>query len=321
MLLDAILLVILSVFVIAGLVRGALATGTNLATLIVAYLAAVWAAGHLGPDLARELDLSEFYGAPIAGSLGFLVGYVVASLVGWVLLRWDRLRTEGHSRGWIDRIVGGGFGGVRGAMVVLLLCWLAIWLDAARDLELASMLNSMPETENSRVAAITRKTVAGVVGKVLGEGGDEPGSRIVARLASDPGATLTGLQELLDSEQIIDLQDDKHFWVLVENGAADAALNRLSFYRIAHDEGLRRDLADLGVISEAAAGDIDVFHAEMAAVLSEIGPRLKGLRDDPELQQMAQDPEIVSLLENGETLALLRHPEIQRIVDRIASQP
>ncbi len=321
MLLDSILLVILSIFVIAGLVRGALATGTNLATLIVAYLAAVWAAGHLGPDLARELELSEFYGAPIAGSLGFLVGYVIASLVGWVLLRWDRLRSEGHSRGWIDRIVGGAFGSVRGGLVVLLLCWLAIWLDAARDLELASMLDSMPETENSRVASITRKTVAGVVGKVLGDGANEPGSRVVARLASDPGTTLKGLQELLDSQQIIDLQEDRHFWILIENGASDSALNRLSFYRIAHDEELRRNLADLGVISEEAAGDIDVLHAEAAAVFAEIGPRLKGLRDDPELQQMAQDPEIVSLLQNGDTLALLRRPEIRRIVDRIASQP
>ena len=94
--------------------------------------------------------------------------------------------------------------------------------------------------------------------------------------------------------------------------------NRSSFYRIAHDPGLRAHLADLGLVSAAAAGDSKRFRDEVREVLDEVGPRIKGLRNDPELQRLARDPEIHGLLESGDTLGLLTHPDIQALASRLS---
>ncbi|MBW1886486.1 MAG: hypothetical protein JRJ58_23375, partial [Deltaproteobacteria bacterium] len=139
-------------------------------------------------------------------------------------------------------------------------------------------------------------------------------------LAASPGPALKGLQDLLADDKIADLQRDKLFWTLIENGASERALNRLSFYQISHSAEMRKRLADLGIVSPTAENDVEAFRQEARLVFEEVGPKLKGLREDPELRRLAENPEIVSLLENGNTLALLSRPEIQSIVDRIAKR-
>jgi hypothetical protein len=322
MLLDFILVGILGLFVGFGLLRGALVTGTKLAVLVLAYLTAVWAAQHLGIEMAQEMGWPEILGPPLAGSLGFILGYVIAGVASSLLTSWDRARVvlKGGSRGGLDRLLGGFFGGVRGAMVVLLLAWLAIWLDAGRDLGVLPLFGDhVPETSDSRVAFVTEKVVESAVESALStDDGDGRSARVAARIAASPASALAGLRNLLDGERIAELQQDPLFWTLIENGATERATNRLSFYRIAQDGEMRQSLADLGIISPEAAKDVDVFSEEARTVLASVGPRLKGLRDDPELQQLAEDPKIVALLESGDTLALIQNPQIQGLVDRVS---
>jgi uncharacterized membrane protein required for colicin V production len=321
MLLDLILLSLLGAFVLMGGYRGALAAGTSVVSLLLAYGGGVYCAQNFSAVLAEKFSLSSLYATAAAGSAGFVATFIAAGILGSLLRGWDRDRLDGESRGWLDRVGGGIFGGVRGGLVVLLLTWLVIWVDAARDLGVIEDIDSLPQTEASSFAAATRSVVAEVVSRVMVENGAAPetGARLVAQLASNPGTALKGLQDLLADPKIEDLQRDKLFWTLIENGAAERALNRLAFYQLSHDATMRRRLADLGIVSDKAATDVEAFRQEARTVFEQVGPKLKGLREDPELLRLAENPEIVSLLENGDTLALLNRPEIQSIVDRIAN--
>ncbi len=320
MLLDVIALALLTGFVGLGAWRGALVSGTNVVALLLAYGGGIVAAGRLAEPLAARLAIAEFYATAAAGTLGFVGAFAVAGLLGSLLRSWDATRLGDDPRSLVDRAFGGFFGGLRGALVVLLLSWLAIWLDAARDLEAIEGLEALPQTEASAVAKVTRSAVAEVVGLALDEDGDsvKPGTRLMAQFAANPGPALTGLRDLLADPKIGELQQDKLFWTLIENGASERALNRLTFYQVSHDDEMRGRLADLGVVSGEARADVEVFRDEARSVFDQVGPRLKGLREDPEIQQLARNPEIVQLLENGDTLALINRPEIQSIVDRIS---
>jgi membrane protein required for colicin V production len=322
MLLDLILFGFLASFVALGAYRGGLASGTSVVSLLLAYAGGIFCAQNLSEPLAEKLAISELFAGVAAGSLGFIGSFVIAGLLGSLLKRWDEERLGEDSRGTVDRAVGGFFGAVRGGLVVLLLSWLVIWLDAARDLGAIQGLAQLPESEDSRFADATRTVVSEVVSRALVENGETPeaSARMMAKLAASPGVALKGLQVLLADEKIADLQRDRLFWTLIENGASERALNRLSFYQISHDAQMRKRLVDLGIVSVGAETDVEAFRQEARLVFDEVGPKLKGLREDPELRRLAENPEIIDLLENGDTLALLNRPEIQSIVDRIANQ-
>ncbi|MFT5444016.1 MAG: membrane protein required for colicin V production [Myxococcota bacterium] len=323
MILDVVLGCVLVAFVLLGTIRGALAAGTSVVSLLLGYGAGVYCAQRFAASLGARLDVSELIAGALAGSLGFMLALTVAGRLGSLLRGWDKDRLAGAGRGSADRLVGGLFGLVRGGLVVLLLAWLAIWLDAARDLGAIDRVDEIPQTEGSRVAAMTRTAVAEAVTRVLVENdkGSEPGALLMARLASNPGESLAGLREVLADDRVAQLQQDKLFWTLIENGASERALNRLSFYQVSHDDTMRQRLAQLGIVSAAAGKSVETFRDEARDVFDRVGPRLKGLREDPELQQLAANPEIVSLLESGDTLALLSRPEIQRLVDRLSKAP
>jgi membrane protein required for colicin V production len=321
MTLDVILLGLLGAFVLLGAYRGAMASGSSVVSLLLAYGGGAYCAQTFAVTLAEKLAISSLYGTVVAGSAGFVATFIAAALVGSLLRGWDRDRLDGDSRGWLDRTGGAMFGGIRGGLVVLLLSWLMIWLDAARDLGAIQEIDQLPQTEDSSLAAATRSVVAEVINRAMVENGEAPetGARVVAQLASNPGTALKGLQDLLSDPMIEALQRDKLFWTLIENGAAERALNRLSFYQVSHNDEMRGRLANLGIVSSSAATDVETFRQEARTVFEQVGPKLKGLREDPELLRLAENPEIVSLLENGDTLELLSRPEIQSIIDRIAN--
>lgn len=172
MLLDVILLGLLGAFILMGAFRGALASGTSVVSLLLAYGGGVYCAQNLSEALAEKLAISSLYGAALTGSLGFIATFTAAGLLGSLLRGWDRERLDGDARGWLDRLSGGVFGGIRGGLVVLLLTWLAIWLDAARDLGAIENMDQLPQTEDSAVAGATRAVVAEVISRAMVENGD-----------------------------------------------------------------------------------------------------------------------------------------------------
>ena len=148
MVLDLIALGVLALFVLIGLLRGGLASGTGLVNLAASYLAAVLSAQHLGPRVSEQLGLSALAGPPLAGIVAFFVVAVFLGLLASQLKRWAKERRGDAPRSALDRGLGGAFGALRGVLVVMLLAWLAVWIDAARDNDALSGFSGAPETEN-----------------------------------------------------------------------------------------------------------------------------------------------------------------------------
>jgi uncharacterized membrane protein required for colicin V production len=315
MLLDLIAFSILALFTLMGALRGGLASFTGLAALLLSYWAAVWAAGSLGDSVSARLGLPPFLGPVAAGTAAFLATALLVGVLGAVVKREVSSLRGDAEMGPVSRWIGGFCGAARGGLIVLLLAWLAIWLDAARETGSFAGLEAAPRIDSSSTAKLTEKVVHAAVRAAMDDG---TSSAVVARFASRPGASVRSLQELLSDRRIETLQQDRFFWALVENGAFQRAMNQRSFREIAYDERLRTRFADLGVISPLAAADAAEFRNELGPVLREVGPKLKGLAEDPELQRLARDPQIQSLLESGDTLALMRHPGIQSLASRVS---
>jgi membrane protein required for colicin V production len=311
---DTIVIAILACFITIGVLRGGLVAGMSVASLAVAYAVAILGATWSGPGVAEQLGLPGVLGVPLVGAVLFLAAYFVMGVVSALLKRWERKRRQGP-RSARDRFLGGCFGLVRGGLVVLLLSVLAIWLDALRATGRAEFL---PEIGASRATAATESVVEAGVGAALSDAGAS--GRFVARMAARPGASIADLQAVLDNPHIAALQEDRLFWTYVESGAVDAALNQRSFLAITHDEVLRGQFAALGLVDEASGLDPQAFRATAAEVLREVGPRIRGLRNDPELQKLIKDPEVTSLIESGDTLALLGHPRFRDLVAHVASR-
>lgn len=312
MTLDLLALAVLGLFVALGATRGALASGLALLALGAGYTTGVLAAATLGPFVGSVLGVSSLLAPALAGSAGFAGAYLACSLAGSLLGRRERALRGRAPRAAFDRLGGAAFGAVRGALVVLLLGWLAQWVDALGRVEHAARPSF---AEGSRVGALSQAAVEAGARAALG--GQHPGARAAARLLARPAQTLPELQSVLEHPQLDELANDGVFWSLVEAGDVDRALDRLAFVQIAHDRRLRTRLAELGLVNEAAAQSPTAFRREAKPVLEAVGPRLRRLREDPELHRLAEDPEIVRLLERGELLGLLRHPDFQRVVTRV----
>jgi hypothetical protein len=312
--LDATALVILGLFAGMGALRGGLAAGLQLATLLAAYGAALLAGSRLAGRAAAAFGVPELAGGAIAGTLAFLASFVALGvLAAWV--RRARRPVGGEARSPRDRFLGGVCGALRGAFAVLLLSWLALWTDALRA---TGVVESLPAVEGSRAAELTSAAVESGFTAALADSG--VGGRIAARIAARPGRALVGIQELVADPRLDGLREDRLFWSQVEHGAVDAALNRGSFLELGRDAALRERLVELGVIEPEAARDATAFREVAADALREVGPRIRGLRGDPALRRLLEDPEVVAALESGESWRLLGHSGFRELVTRVAAR-
>ncbi|MBW2267545.1 MAG: CvpA family protein [Deltaproteobacteria bacterium] len=308
--LDIVALVVLALFAGVGALRGGLASGLALASLGVAYAAAITAAPRFAPLAAELTGVSEWLGMALAGSVAFLAAFLVMSLVA-KLLRRATAPAEGEGRSARDRFLGGVFGAVRGSLIVLLLSYLAIWVDALRTTGTAPEL---PELGSSAAASVTESLVEAGVEAMTD---DTAGGRVLAHIAARPGQSIAGLQSLFEHPVIHELRSDELFWSYVEHGEVDAALERRGAVALVYDADVRRQLGELGLIDEAAVSDSAVFRAAAVDVLRQVGPRLRGLREDPELQALMRDPEVVAAVQSGNHIALMGHPGFRAVVAKV----
>lgn len=311
--LDLLALLILAAFAAAGALRGALATIMGLVSLVLGYTAAILLAPSLGPALAESLDWPEILAIPAAGTGVFFATYFCVGLVTALIRKFGR-RRDGL-RSVRDRFLGGVFGAVRGGLIVLLVSWLALWVDALR---VTGAFDGLPEIGASTAAAVTGDVVESGIEAALGEEGGSAG-RMVARMAGRPGAAIVEFQSVLEHPSVMGLRGDDVFWTYVDAGSIDAALNRSSFNRIAHDPDLRQRFADLGLVEPSQAADPGAFRDATADVFRQVAPRIRGLTNDPAVQALVEDPEVVAMLQSGDTMGLLRHPGFRDLVDRVTT--
>jgi len=314
--LDVLVLAVLGWFSWAGVRRGGLAAGLGILTLVVAYGVAFAAAPLLGTPLANGLGLPELLGIPVAGSIAFAIAFVAMAILSKILRRRAGDADDDEGRSLRDRFLGGAFGAVRGAFVVALLCYLALWVEALR---LSGTTEGLPELGDSAAAALTSTVVEAGIESALSNSGRT--GHVVAKLASNPGAAVVDLQSVVSNPRIVAVQHDTQFWANVEAGAIGAAVNSGSFTRLSEDAELRQQLASVGMIDQEAAEAADLFRAAVGDVLREVGPRIRKLRTDPELRGLLDDPEVVAMLESGNTLGLMNHPRFRQLVSRVSSDP
>jgi uncharacterized membrane protein required for colicin V production len=307
--LDLLSLLVLALFAALGAIRGTLRSGVRVACWVFGYIAAVVFAPDVAPLLTRYAGITAPFSFVAAGAGILILVWVVGA--GVIRGAEKRFGTELHREG-MDGVGGAMFGLVQGGLVVLLLGWLTLWLQAAERMGI-----SVP------VAPPSASYIAHVSGEVMGKGtelalgADDPAARVVARLAGDPADTVRRVRSLAANPRILALQRDQVFWSHVQRDALDTALNRASFLGIAYDETLRHELAEIGLVDRSAAVDPRLFRNDIEETLAEVAPKARQLAYSEEFQAVREDYAVRAALEAGDSVALLRNPRVQQLIGRV----
>jgi membrane protein required for colicin V production len=307
--LDLVLLAVFLVFALLGAWRGALESGLRLAGWIAGYVAAAAAAAMAGDAVAAAVGVPDWLGMPLAGTLAFFATQLLFA----VAIAIARRRRDEAERGPGDRILGAAFGAARGALLALLIGWLALLGDALRS---QGMLAALPPLDASLGAQWSGRVVESGTAAALGA---DPGARAVAALAARPRETLDSLRAVVEHPRVVELQRDSEFWLEVEAGDVERALARPSAQALTGDVELRRELASLGLVDRAAAEHPVAFERALAEALGEVSVRLAALRSDPEVRALLEDPEVLGLVERGDALGLLSHPRFRSVIARASA--
>lgn len=301
--LDAGVVVLIAFLAGFGARAGAKVAGVRLVSLPLAYGGGVAAAWAFGPALGREAGWSDTTGALVAGTAGFLSIHLLLSLAA------RTLRSE-FTPPPASQALGALFGALRGALFALPLLWLAGLAEGAR----LTVQPALPDLSGARLPALGGEVLG--AGARLAAGEETAGGRFAVGIASRPAETLGALHEVVQDQRVIALQRDARFWQDVERGAVASALSRPVTRALVADRAFRRRLAELGAVSPEAAEDPRRFQTELAAALTEVGPRLETVRNDPALVSFLEDPAVQANIANGNTLALLADARLRAVVAR-----
>jgi len=115
---DFLALAILLVSLLFGLWRGLVYEVLSLLGWPIAFVLSKLYAGHIAPMMPGEQETIRI-------TLAYAVVFIAALIV-WGVLAWlvSKL-VKAVGLGWLDRLLGGLFGVLRGVLVVLVLVWLA----------------------------------------------------------------------------------------------------------------------------------------------------------------------------------------------------
>jgi membrane protein required for colicin V production len=125
---DWILLAILGLSVLIGLWRGLVFEVMSLLGWVVAYFAAQWFA----PQMSEHLPVGT-PGSALNHAAGFVVTFLVVLIVWALLARLVKLLITASPLSVIDRVLGAGFGLLRGLVLLLAIATVVAMTPAARS--------------------------------------------------------------------------------------------------------------------------------------------------------------------------------------------
>ena len=125
---DLALLLVLAVSIIVGLLRGLLFEVLSLAGWVAAYIAAQL----LTPAVAPHVPVGT-PGSGLNQAAGFVVTFIAALIVWALAARLIRLLVRASPLSALDRVLGGGFGLLRGIVVLLALATVVALTPMARS--------------------------------------------------------------------------------------------------------------------------------------------------------------------------------------------
>jgi membrane protein required for colicin V production len=129
---DWALLAVLALSVLVGIVRGFVFECLSLAGWVVAWFVAHWGAPQLAPHLAGFTPLGQA-GAPALHALALALCFIAALGVWGLLSRLVRMLVHATPLSLPDRLLGGGFGALRGAVVLLVLASVVAFTPLAQS--------------------------------------------------------------------------------------------------------------------------------------------------------------------------------------------
>ena len=311
---DLLCLLILAAYMALGAWRGALAGFLGIFTLIAAYGASVLAGAKLGDAAAARFAVAPFLGTILAGALGFGATMLILGFASWRLLAHERKVTGDLPLSARARLGGALLGGLRGAVVVLLVGWLAAWVD---DVAAAVPESMLPRLGPSHIGQLSQRAVEAGAGAMLDL--ESPGDRVTVQLLAHPGESIEGLKAVLSNARLGALRDDSEFWDALSSGDLDAALARGSFRSLPYDPELRHEFAQMGLVSTNAAESPPAFERALVEATRKVAPRIAGIRSDPQFQGLLQDPKVLSALQRGDRWSLLTDPRFQLLATRLGS--
>jgi membrane protein required for colicin V production len=130
---DVILLAVLAVSVIVGLVRGLVFELLSLAGWIVAWFAAQWLAPQLHAPLRAAVPALAALGEGVHAGVAFALAFVGTLLVWALLARLVRLLIHATPLSLPDRMLGAGFGLLRGGVLLLALATVVTLTPASQS--------------------------------------------------------------------------------------------------------------------------------------------------------------------------------------------
>jgi uncharacterized membrane protein required for colicin V production len=313
--LDLLALGILVAAAAVGFVRGWLVSSVRFGGALAAYVGA-WVLGPRLAPLFESRGLSGMLAVAMGGLAVFLVLLVAVEIVAALVKAAERRRRGGQARTGPDRAGGALVGALAGAAFAVLVAWLGITVDALRT---QTGNEALPSVEGSRLVPVARSIIRHVGEWALADQG--PAGAAVARAAADPADAMARVERLLGNPHLVSLREDRGFWHLVENGRYRPAVERASFLALAYDGTTRRELAELGLISEEAAASSLAFRDAAVDALAAVGPRIQAVRQDPALGRLAEDPAVHEMVMANDTLGLLRHPDVRLVIARALAGP
>lgn len=125
---DITLAVVLLASVLVGLVRGLVFEILSLAGWVVAYVAGQWLAPHAAPHVGIGAP-----GSTLNVGAAFLIVFIVVLLAWSLCARLVKLLVHATPLSMPDRVLGAGFGALRGLVVLLVLATVVAMTPAVRS--------------------------------------------------------------------------------------------------------------------------------------------------------------------------------------------
>ena len=247
--LDIICVVFVLAFLILGLLSGFLSQVVRIAALVGAFLLAYPASSYSKPFLMKWINVETLLGDFLSLFLAWVVCYIALILIGTILVK--IIRGSSQSIKFLDRIMGGGLGAIKGFLIVYLVaCALVLLREPLQRLVPDKYL----DLKTSRLAVFAEQhnvfSMIGIpdVDKLKGLTlalGDKEKRRV---LINDPA-----MKEIKQNKAFKRLMNDKAFQKAVDQKQLSAILNNKSFRDAMNDPQIRRILSalDLKSFSEA----------------------------------------------------------------------
>ncbi len=310
MYLDIIAGIILIVFFISGALRGSLAAGLSFLNLILSYFAALKVGPLLVPYLEPHTTGFPFLTLPLAGAAAFIAVFLLFGLFGAIICMIERKKREQKSRTAVDRLGGAVFGTLRGLIIVFLIGLLGNYLQEAHH---AGVAEAIPDVDDSITAEISGHMADQIVSSSLKD--SDPGTRLAAQVALHPSRTIEKINDVVNNPYIQELIEDRAFWSDLESADIESAMDRSSINRIAENQNLRDQFANLGIINQDIGSE--EFKDYVRLAINQINPRVQNLRNDPRIQNLLTKDEVVKLIEDGNIMGLLENRDFQKAVQAI----